>query len=37
MGERCTQGFGAKPEVKRSLGIPRHRWEANMKMDLQEV
>jgi len=26
-----------KPEGKRSLGIPRRRWEDNMKMDLQEV
>jgi hypothetical protein len=26
-----------KPEVKRSLGKPRHRWEDNIKMDLQEV
>jgi hypothetical protein len=26
-----------KPEGKRTLGRPRNRWEANMKMDLQEV
>jgi hypothetical protein len=26
-----------KPEGKRPLGRPRHRWEGNMKMDLQEV
>jgi hypothetical protein len=26
-----------KPEGKTSLGIPRHRWEDNIKMDLQEV
>ena len=26
-----------KPEGKRQLGIPRHRWEDNIKMDLQEV
>ena len=25
------------PEGKRSLGRPRHRWEDNIKMDLQEV
>jgi len=25
-----------KPEGKRPLGIPRHRWEDNTKMDLQE-
>jgi hypothetical protein len=29
--------FGRKPEGKRSLGRPRHRWEDNIKMDLQEV
>jgi hypothetical protein len=23
-----------KPEVKRPLGRPRHRWENNIKMDL---
>ena len=26
-----------KPEGKRPLGIPRRRWEDNIKMDLQEV
>jgi len=26
-----------KPEGKRPLGRPRHRWEVNMKVDLQEV
>jgi len=26
-----------KPEVKTPLGRPRHRWEDNIKMDLQEV
>jgi hypothetical protein len=26
-----------KPEGKRSLGRPRHRWEDNIKMDLPEV
>jgi hypothetical protein len=26
-----------KPEGKRQLGRPRHRWEDNMKMDPQEV
>jgi hypothetical protein len=25
------------PEGKRPLGRPRHRWEENIKMDLQEV
>jgi hypothetical protein len=26
-----------KPERKKPLGIPRHRWEDNIKMDLQDV
>jgi hypothetical protein len=26
-----------KPEGKRSLGRPRHRWEDNIRMDLQEI
>jgi len=26
-----------KPEGKRQLGRPRHRWKDNIKMDLQEV
>jgi len=26
-----------KPEVNRQLGRSRHRWEDNIKMDLQEV
>ena len=26
-----------RPEGKRPLGRPRHRWEDNIKMDLQEV
>ena len=26
-----------KPEGKSPLGKPRHRWEDNIKMDLQEV
>ena len=33
-------GYGVllgKPEEKRPLGRPRHRWEDNIKMDLQEV
>ena len=25
----------AKPEGKRPLGRPRHKWEDNIKMDLQ--
>ena len=26
-----------KPEGKRPLGMPRHRWENNVKVDFQEV
>ena len=26
-----------KPEGRRPLGRPRHRWEDNIKMDIQEV
>ena len=38
-----TEGRGmyrflvGKSEGKRTLGRPRHRWEDNIKMDLQEV
>jgi len=32
--KRHIQGFG---EGKRPLGRPRHRWEDNTKMKLQEV
>ena len=35
--EMCIQGFlVGKPEGKRPLGRPRHIWEDNIKMDLQE-
>jgi len=39
MGERrCVyRVLVGKPERKRSLERPRHRWEDNIKMDLQEV
>jgi len=36
MGERRGVLVG-NPEGKRPLGRPRHRWEDNIKMDLQEV
>jgi hypothetical protein len=26
-----------KPEGRRPLGRPRHRWEDNIKMDLREI
>ena len=34
--ERFIQGFGGKPEGKRSLGRPRRRWE-DIMIDLQKV
>jgi hypothetical protein len=46
MGGACSsygEGRGvytilvAKPEGKSPLGRPRHRWEDNIQMDLQEV
>jgi hypothetical protein len=39
MGERrgMYRVFVGKPEGKRPQGRPKHRWEDNIKMDLQEV
>jgi hypothetical protein len=38
MGERgAYRILVGRPEVRKSLGRPRRRWEANIKMDLQEV
>jgi hypothetical protein len=39
MGERrgVYRVLVGKPVGKRPLGRPRHRWEDNIKMDLQEV
>ena len=39
MGERrgVYRVLVGKPEGKRPLGRPRHRWEDNIKMDLEEV
>jgi len=39
MGERRAiyRVLVGKPEGKRPFGRPRHRWEDNIKMDLQEV
>jgi len=36
-GEAYTGVWWEKPEGKRQLGRPRHRWEENIKLDLQEV
>jgi len=32
-----TGFWWGKPEGKRPLGRPRHRWEDNIKVDLQKV
>jgi len=39
MGERrgVYRGLVGKPEGKTPLGRPRHRWDDNIKMGLQEV
>jgi hypothetical protein len=39
MGERrrIFRVLMGKPEGKRPLGRPKHRWEDNIKMDLREV
>jgi hypothetical protein len=39
MGERrgAYRALVGKPEGRRPLGRPRHRWENNIKMDLREV
>jgi hypothetical protein len=38
IGEKNIQGFLlAKPEGKRLLGRPRHRWEDGIRMDLREI
>jgi hypothetical protein len=34
---RCIEVLVGKPEGKRPLGRRRHRWENNIKMDLQDV
>ena len=35
--ERRIRGFGGKTSRKEPLGRSKHRWEDNIKMDLQEV
>jgi hypothetical protein len=39
MGERrgAYRALVGKPDGRRPLGRPRHRWEDNIKMDLREV
>ena len=36
-GEVYARFLVGKPEGKRPLGRPSHRWEDNIKMDLQKV
>jgi hypothetical protein len=36
-GEVFIEFLVGKPEVKRPLGRPRHRWEDNIKMDFREI
>ena len=31
------EGRNGKPTGKRPLGRPRHRWEDNVRMDLEEI
>jgi hypothetical protein len=35
--ERRVQGLAEKPEGRRPLGRPGHRWEDNITTNLQEV
>jgi hypothetical protein len=37
MGEVFTGFLVERPEGKRPLGRPRHRWEDNIKMVLKEI
>ena len=32
-----VQNFKGKPTGKRLLGIPRRRWEDNIRMELEEI
>ena len=36
-GERCAQDSSGETQGKEAIGEIRHRWEENIKMDLQEV
>ena len=35
--ERCFQGFGGEMSGKETTWMTRHRWEGNIKRDLQEM
>jgi hypothetical protein len=36
-GRGVCRGLVGRPEDKRPLGRPRHRWEDNIKLDLREI
>jgi hypothetical protein len=36
-GRKVYRVLAGKPEVKRPLGRPRHRWEDGIRMDLREI
>ena len=36
-GRRAFKILTGKPTVKRPLGSPRRRWEANIIMDIKEI
>jgi hypothetical protein len=36
-GERESFVLAGQPEGNRPLGIPRYRWEDNIRLDIQEV
>jgi hypothetical protein len=36
-GRGVYRGLVGRPEGKRPLGRPRHRWENSIKMDLMEI
>ena len=37
MENKTIENFGRKPEGKRPLGLPRRRWEDNIRVDLGKV
>jgi hypothetical protein len=36
-GEKSVQVLVGKPEGKRPLGRPRHRWEDGIRMDIRKI
>jgi hypothetical protein len=36
-GRNVYRVLGGRPKEKRPLGIPRHRWEDNIDMDVREI